>query len=191
MSPPQAPGAPPRPRIQGPYRPGSVVPLALRRRSGRMVGQRNLEAALRAAPPSTPVLRPAQPRSANMDTANVRFVLPAAAFDAMGGSDEKMSDIPIIRDDLSDDDLSDAEAPEDLVENNTALPLPRTAHCPITLAPCVKPVLAPDGHTYEKCALRKWLRHSNVSPMTGARMSSGRLMHNHAMRAMLTEIRQR
>lgn len=185
QSSPQPPGAPPRRRIQAQYRPGSVVPLSLRRRSGRTVGQRNLEAALRAAPPATPVLRPASPLGENADTINVRFVLPAAAFENPGGYDKKMLDIPIIRDDLSDDEAFEAS-----VDDDDGAALPRTAHCPITLAPFFRPVVAPDGHTYEKRAIRKWLSHSNTSPVTGACMSSGRLVHNHAMRAMLSELRE-
>lgn len=169
-----------------------VVPLALRQTSARTVGQRNLEAVLRAAPPATPVLHPAHapehPRSQgneNHDTVNVRFVLPAAAFDAEGDREAKHSDLPVIRDDLSDDETTEA------VDSGVDTYVPHSLVCPITLAPFVRPVVAPDGHSYEKHAIRKWMHASSVSPMTGARMPSGRLVHNHALRATLAELSAR
>lgn len=39
-------------------------------------------------------------------------------------------------------------------------------HCPITQAPFIDPVVASDGHTYEKKAILEWLEKSQTSPMT-------------------------
>ena len=43
--------------------------------------------------------------------------------------------------------------------------------CPITLAPCVHPVVASDGHTYERDAIITHLTTSTVSPMTKQTLS--------------------
>lgn len=42
--------------------------------------------------------------------------------------------------------------------------------CPITHSLPVFPVLAEDGHIYEKEAIAKWLKHNNRSPLTNKRM---------------------
>jgi ankyrin repeat protein len=39
--------------------------------------------------------------------------------------------------------------------------------CPITQMVFRDPVLAPDGHFYERLALTRWLKNSNKSPLTG------------------------
>ncbi len=42
----------------------------------------------------------------------------------------------------------------------------------------VEPVIAADGHTYEKGALQDWLAHCNVSPVTGQPLMSTAVMPN-------------
>ena len=42
--------------------------------------------------------------------------------------------------------------------------------CPITHDLLREPVVACDGHTYERTAIEKWLRSRNISPMTGDEM---------------------
>jgi pSer/pThr/pTyr-binding forkhead associated (FHA) protein len=39
--------------------------------------------------------------------------------------------------------------------------------CPITYELMREPVVASDGHTYEKCAIEKWLTSSKISPRAG------------------------
>ena len=52
--------------------------------------------------------------------------------------------------------------------------------CPITVEIMTDPVIADDGHTYEKSAITAWLAtRSNRSPMTNAALSSNRLVQNH------------
>lgn len=46
------------------------------------------------------------------------------------------------------------------------------AECPITLQPMVDPVVAEDGHTYERAAIIKWLAEHSTSPLTRERMSA-------------------
>ena len=50
--------------------------------------------------------------------------------------------------------------------------LPSTI-CPITLESMRDPCIAADGHSYERKALEKWLKHSSLSPVTGLRLVSG------------------
>eukprot|EP00931_Biecheleriopsis_adriatica_P025689 TRINITY_DN156_c0_g1_i2.p1 TRINITY_DN156_c0_g1~~TRINITY_DN156_c0_g1_i2.p1 ORF type:complete len:274 (-),score=55.71 TRINITY_DN156_c0_g1_i2:221-940(-) len=44
--------------------------------------------------------------------------------------------------------------------------------CPITMALPIDPVLAEDGHIYERDALKLWLTENGVSPMTKQKISS-------------------
>ena len=45
-------------------------------------------------------------------------------------------------------------------------------HCPITQAPLVDPVVASDGHTYERMAIMEWLEKAQTSPMTREEIST-------------------
>jgi hypothetical protein len=42
--------------------------------------------------------------------------------------------------------------------------------CPITYELFREPVVACDGHTYEKAAIEKWLTQKDTSPRTGEKM---------------------
>jgi hypothetical protein len=44
--------------------------------------------------------------------------------------------------------------------------------CPITYELMRDPVVASDGHTYEKAAIEKWLKHHQISPRNGEPMAS-------------------
>jgi hypothetical protein len=54
--------------------------------------------------------------------------------------------------------------------------------CPITLRRFKKPVVATDGFSYERRAIRKWLRSCLRSPMTNSPLPRGRLVANHNLR---------
>ena len=57
-------------------------------------------------------------------------------------------------------------------------------HCPITIQPFEDPVVAADGHTYERSAVERWFAEGNrTSPLTGARLESVVLIPNHAERS--------
>ena len=45
-----------------------------------------------------------------------------------------------------------------------------TPRCPISQMPLVEPVVAADGHTYEKRQLQRWLAKKCTSPMTNEPM---------------------
>ena len=60
--------------------------------------------------------------------------------------------------------------------------------CPITGEIFSDPVIASDGHTYERLAIQEWLgRHASTSPMTREVISISDLRPNHVVRKWLEE----
>ena len=59
--------------------------------------------------------------------------------------------------------------------------------CPISHEIMVNPVVAEDGHTYEREALVRWLSEKNISPMTGERMGA-RMVPNHVVKSMIANL---
>eukprot|EP00747_Dinoflagellata_sp_TGD_P184628 gnl/TRDRNA2_/TRDRNA2_40440_c0_seq1.p1 gnl/TRDRNA2_/TRDRNA2_40440_c0~~gnl/TRDRNA2_/TRDRNA2_40440_c0_seq1.p1 ORF type:complete len:707 (-),score=155.00 gnl/TRDRNA2_/TRDRNA2_40440_c0_seq1:30-2150(-) len=57
--------------------------------------------------------------------------------------------------------------------------------CPIMHERMSEPVLAADGHTYEKQAIQRWLQLHNTSPMTGAPLAHRYLTENFALRHLI------
>jgi hypothetical protein len=56
--------------------------------------------------------------------------------------------------------------------------------CPITHAVMVDPVVATDGHTYERAAVERWFADGRAtSPVTNARLRSLTLVPNHALKS--------
>lgn len=51
----------------------------------------------------------------------------------------------------------------------------------------VDPVIAADGHTYERDAIQKWLQCSNASPVTGLTLASKELLPNLAIGCAINE----
>ena len=65
--------------------------------------------------------------------------------------------------------------------------------CPILLEVMVDPVIAPDGHSYERHAIQRWLADGNTtSPYTGEPLSGNlALLPNHNLRKSIKEWRAR
>ena len=61
---------------------------------------------------------------------------------------------------------------------------PEAFICPITSACFVDPVMAADGHTYDRTAITEWLKKKNTSPMTREKLEDKKLKSNHAMMSM-------
>ena len=59
--------------------------------------------------------------------------------------------------------------------------------CPISHEIMVDPVVAADGHTYEREALARWLSEKNSSPLTGQPMGT-RMVPNHAVKSMIANL---
>jgi hypothetical protein len=64
---------------------------------------------------------------------------------------------------------------------------PKSFFCPITHQVMKEPVLAMDGHTYEKEAISKWVSKHGTSPMTNMPLPSPQLFPNHCVRAAIAE----
>ncbi len=60
--------------------------------------------------------------------------------------------------------------------------------CPISRERMRDPVIAADGHTYERAAIEQWLRKSATSPVTRARMTATTLIPNFALRAIADKV---
>jgi len=64
--------------------------------------------------------------------------------------------------------------------------LPSELFCPITHDVMTDPVVAQDGHTYERKAIEHWFADGNLSsPKTGQQLPTTNLIPNHAIRAQI------
>lgn len=75
-------------------------------------------------------------------------------------------------------------------EADTALP-PDDFMCPITQELMVDPVLAADGHTYERKAIERWLLTKTTSPKTGLALEMRAVFPNHLVRRQIIEWQER
>ncbi|CAF2510127.1 unnamed protein product [Rotaria sp. Silwood2] len=57
--------------------------------------------------------------------------------------------------------------------------------CPITLELFRDPVMAHDGHTYERQAIEEWIRKNGTSPITNQQISLEHLVPNYAIKKMV------
>lgn len=65
--------------------------------------------------------------------------------------------------------------------------IPDMFTCPITQDVMHDPVIASDGHTYEKSAIEKWIKNGrNVSPMTNTPMASSVLTPNRNLKSAIS-----
>ncbi|CAF2071024.1 unnamed protein product [Rotaria magnacalcarata] len=62
--------------------------------------------------------------------------------------------------------------------------------CPITGAMFHDPVVASDGHTYERTAIHRCLQRDRMSPITRQPMSIGNLIQNRIVKQMVDEFRE-
>ena len=57
--------------------------------------------------------------------------------------------------------------------------------CPISLTRMVDPVVAADGHTYDRVSIEEWFQRSDTSPMTNVRLVNKNLVPNLLVRGMI------
>ena len=62
--------------------------------------------------------------------------------------------------------------------------------CPITTEVMSDPVMAADGHAYERTAIERWLATKSTSPMTGGELEHMGLSPHHMLRRMIREWRE-
>lgn len=70
-------------------------------------------------------------------------------------------------------------------DQNSTRPVVPEFFCPITTEPMIDPVIATDGHSYERHAILEWLNRSSISPMTGMKLHSSQLVANHTLRSLI------
>lgn len=70
------------------------------------------------------------------------------------------------------------------------LPKIEEFNCPITLEPFEEPVLAIDGHTYEKKAIKKWLKQGKTSPLTNEPLTN-KFFYNWTFKKAMEEYREK
>ena len=66
-----------------------------------------------------------------------------------------------------------------------------TLLCPITQEEFEDPVVAADGHTYERGGILQWLEKHDTSPLTGAQLSSKQLFANWTLRSVMSDYKRR
>ena len=59
--------------------------------------------------------------------------------------------------------------------------------CPITTEIMSDPVMAADGHAYERTAIERWLATKSTSPMTGEELGNTGLFPSHILRRQIRE----
>lgn len=64
---------------------------------------------------------------------------------------------------------------------------PKSFLCPITLEVMKHPVIAVDGHSYERKAIEHWFLTKSRSPVTNLPMSSTHLIDNHTLRSAIDQ----
>jgi hypothetical protein len=80
------------------------------------------------------------------------------------------------------------KVPDDEDEEEARDPLPGMPCCPITGEPMLDPVVAADGHTYERAAIARWLQTSDKSPLTGGILAHKELVPNYMLLSSLQEL---
>ncbi|CAB9507404.1 U-box domain-containing protein [Seminavis robusta] len=80
-----------------------------------------------------------------------------------------------------------AYAPTPSANSHDKAALPNMPCCPITGEPMIDPVVAGDGHTYERAAIERWLQTSDKSPLTGSILLHKQLVPNYGLLSSLRE----
>lgn len=65
--------------------------------------------------------------------------------------------------------------------------IPSDIICPVTQEIMVDPVVAMDGHSYERSAIEQWLTKKKTSPQTNEDMGSNLVVPNHNLRKRIME----
>mmetsp|Transcript_34609 Transcript_34609/g.69916 ORF Transcript_34609/g.69916 Transcript_34609/m.69916 type:complete len:547 (+) Transcript_34609:105-1745(+) len=83
----------------------------------------------------------------------------------------------------NEDNEAEREAYEQ--EDDGTEPLPGMPCCPITGQPMRDPVVAADGHSYERKAIIRWFRESDKSPITGVALAHKHVVPNYMLLSAL------
>jgi hypothetical protein len=66
----------------------------------------------------------------------------------------------------------------------------RSLICPITYELFCDPVLAEDGHTYERDAIERWIKENGTSPLTRQSLSIDHLRPNHTIKQAVADFEE-
>jgi hypothetical protein len=72
-------------------------------------------------------------------------------------------------------------------ESKSNMRLPELFYCPITMELMKDPVMATDGHVYERSAIEEWFRNHDTSPLTNLKIGDKKLIPCHAIRSAIDE----
>ena len=79
---------------------------------------------------------------------------------------------------------------EEEADENEDDSIPNECFCPITHEIMEDPVIAQDGHTYERAAIQRWFDTGRrTSPKTGAQLLSIELLPNYTMRSLIQDLK--
>ncbi|KAG6590933.1 uncharacterized protein IUM83_18411 [Phytophthora cinnamomi] len=84
------------------------------------------------------------------------------------------------------EDSEEFEGDNEVDEGEPAVP--EQLICPITGCPMMDPVVAADGHSYEREAILQWFTTSDISPMTGMHMPTTQVFPNFTLRQLSEEV---
>ena len=52
------------------------------------------------------------------------------------------------------------------------------------------PVIAADGHSYERSSIEDWFRHHKTSPKTNEKLESKHLTPNHTLKSLISDFKE-
>lgn len=84
-------------------------------------------------------------------------------------------------------DSKQVESPACAASDDDGESFPEHFVCPITFDVMSDPVVAADGHTYERTALEHWLQTHDRSPKTNEHLFNKVMIPNHVMRSQIVE----
>jgi hypothetical protein len=87
---------------------------------------------------------------------------------------------------MTDRVLPSAPSPQ-TTDMDTEPEYPRSFICPITQSLFIDPVIANDGFSYERSAIERWFRTSDLSPVTGLRINR-LIIPNRTLRSVIAEL---
>jgi len=109
--------------------------------------------------------------------------------------DGKQDEVEEEEEEEDDDDVDEieddkGEVVKDIIlrkKEESDLEDPTEFCCPITKSIMEVPVIAADGHTYEKDSILQWLKNHSKSPLTGEKMEHKKLVPNVRLRQEIQE----
>ena len=116
--------------------------------------------------PSLPALRLSRPASVDLDSTSMVPAAPVSVYE--------VADMDATQKELGLETEDGCEPPDEFV-------------CSIMHELMQDPVIASDGHTYERKAIMQWMKRKATSPKSGEPLELNAVFPNHAMRRQIRE----